>query len=149
MATVAAVSARVDTPVTAAVWGVNENRWGWEGVSQGKHDFYQDSHAFLARGVLDAIAPMIYWPVTAKRGQRLDFSTLVADHVAHRSGRHVYAGISAALDYEQILSCIAAARKFGAQGVIIFDYSQIKPHLAALKRDAFSQEAAVPTMEWR
>jgi uncharacterized lipoprotein YddW (UPF0748 family) len=149
IATVAAVSARVDTPVTAAVWGVNENRWGWEGVSQGKHDFYQDSHAFLARGVLDAIAPMIYWPVTAKRGQRLDFSTLVADHVAHRSGRHVYAGISAALDYEQILSCIAAARKFGAQGVIIFDYSQIKPHLAALKRDAFSQEAAVPTMEWR
>jgi uncharacterized lipoprotein YddW (UPF0748 family) len=149
LATVAGVSARVRVPVSAAVWGVNENRWGWSGVSQGKHDFYQDSHAFLQRGVLDAIAPMIYWPVTHPGGGRLDFATLIADHVAHAGGRHVYAGISAALSYEQIVECIATARTQGAQGVVLFDYSQLQPHLTALRRDVFAQEAAVPRMSWR
>lgn len=149
LATVAGVSAQVRVPVSAAVWGVNENRWGWSGVSQGKHDFYQDSHAFLQRGVLDAIAPMIYWPVTHPGGQRLDFATIIRDHVAHAGGRHVYAGISAALNYGQIVECIAAARTAGAQGVVLFDYSQLQPHLAALRRDVFAREAAVPRMAWR
>ena len=149
LATVAGVSAMVEVPVSAAVWGVNENRWGWEGVSQGKHDFYQDSHAFLERGVVDAIAPMVYWPVREPRGSRLDFRTLIADHVAHSHGRHVYAGISAELPYAQILECIQASRKAGAQGVVLFDYSQLQPYLLDLKRDAFGEEAVVPSMSWR
>ena len=149
LATVAGVSAMVEVPVTAAVWGVNENRWGWPGVSQGKHDFYQDSHALLSRGVLDAIAPMIYWPNQKTRGARLDFSTLVADHVAHRAGRHVYAGISAELTYAELIECIESARREGAQGIVVFDYSLVRAHLPALKRDVFQHPARIPTMPWR
>ena len=139
----------VEAPVSAAVWGINENRWGWASVSQGKHDFYQDSHGFLEQGVVDAIAPMIYWPVAPHRGERLDFASLVADHVANRHGRHVYAGISAGLSYVQILDCIRVARAEGAQGVVIFDYSQIRPHLDQLKKDVFGEKAHPPSMDWR
>ena len=138
LATVAAVSARVEVPVTAAVWGVNENKWGWKGVSQGKHDFYQDSHAFLERGVLDAIAPMMYWPTKSPRGSRLDFTTLVADHVAHRSGRHVYSGISSELEYQTLFRA-CASRSQGAQGVVLFDFS-LMPASFALAPDVFAEK---------
>ena len=40
-------------PVTAAVWGVYTNDWGWSGVSEGRDDYYQDSRAFLSEGVMD------------------------------------------------------------------------------------------------
>jgi len=149
VATVAGVSAMVNVPVTAAVWGINENRWGWREVSQGRVDFYQDSHAFLKQSVLDAIVPMMYWPVKKSPGDRLDFRTLVADHVAHASGRHVYAGISAGLSYDQVVECIRVARSQGAPGVVVFDYTQIRPFMLALKRDVFQVEASTPKMTWR
>ncbi|MEC7239868.1 MAG: family 10 glycosylhydrolase [Myxococcota bacterium] len=148
-ATVAGVSAMVSVPVTAAVWGVNENRWGWSGVSQGKHDYYQDSHAMLERGLLDAIAPMVYWPNQSRRGERLDFSTLVADHVSNRGQRHVYVGVNAELTYEQLVECIRSARQQGAQGVIVFDYSLVRDNLNRLKSDVFQLPAQPPAMEWR
>lgn len=148
-ATVAGVSAMVSVPVTAAVWGVNENRWGWPGVSQGKHDYYQDSHAMLERGLLDGIAPMVYWPNQSQRGARLDFSTLVADHVSHRAGRHVYVGVNAELSYSQLVDCIRSARREGAQGVIVFDYSLIRDNLDRLKGDVFQVPAEPPLMQWR
>lgn len=148
-ATVAGVSAMVSVPVTAAVWGVNENRWGWAGVSQGKHDYYQDSHAMLERKLLDGIAPMVYWPNQSQRGERLDFSTLVADHVSKSAGRHVYAGVNAELTYEQLVDCIRSARREGAQGVIVFDYSLVRDNLERLKSDVFQAPAKPPEMPWR
>jgi hypothetical protein len=91
----------------------------------------------------------MYWPTKSPRGSRLDFTTLVADHVAHRSGRHVYSGISGELEYADIVSCVRASRAEGAQGVVLFDFSLMRPHLSRLRRDVFAEEAEVPKMPWR
>ncbi len=148
-ATVAGVSEAVGVPVTAAVWGIYEDAWGWR-TSQGNLDYYQDSRAFLAEGLLDANIPMIYWPVTDIPGERLDFRTLVADHVAHGAGRHVYAGLGGeGVSTDQALSCIRAAREEGAYGVVLFDYSLFAADLFRFRDEVFQEDARAPDMPWR
>jgi uncharacterized lipoprotein YddW (UPF0748 family) len=147
--TVRGVYAASGVPVTAAVWGIYENDWGWSSVSQGNVDYLQDSRAFLSEGVLDANIPMIYWPVTATEGDRLDFRTLVRDHVAHSSGRHVYAGFGSTVTTDEALACVEAAREEGAQGVVLFDYSTYKADLSRFKAEAFSEWKDPPRMGWR
>ncbi len=150
-ATVQGVSDAVDLPVTAAVWGIYENSFGWSGVSQGNIDYFQDSRAFLSSGALDANIPMIYWPVTTEEGAHLDFRVLIRDHVAHASGRHVYAGISAESDIGAtgVIRCIEAAREEGAHGVVLFDYTQALPYFDTLKSSVFSEPEHPPAMGWR
>ncbi len=150
-ATVQGVSDAVDLPVTAAVWGIYENSFGWPGVSQGNHDYFQDSRAFLSTGALDANIPMIYWPVADVEGEYLDFRVLVRDHVAHASGRHVYAGISAKeeIGQEGVIRCIEVAREEGAHGIVVFDYTQAQPFFDALKSSVFSEPEDPPAMSWR
>ena len=150
IAAVQAVRARIDLPLTAAVWGIYENSYGWSGVSQGNIDYYQDSWAFLEEGATDANIPMIYWPVTPTEGDRLDFRTLVRDHVAHSYGRHLYAGMGAeGVSYEELVDCVKAAREEGAQGVVVFDWSLFSSRMADFKIDVFAEPAAIPTMDWR
>ncbi|MCB9778419.1 MAG: family 10 glycosylhydrolase [Alphaproteobacteria bacterium] len=144
------VSASVDVPVTAAVWGVHTDEWGWGGVSEGDGDYYQDSRAFLSEGLLDANIPMAYWPVTDVEGERLDFRVLTRDHVLHRSGRHVYMGIGTYdIGFEETVRCIEAARSEGADGVVVFSWTYIADHAAELRAGVFAEDAAVPAMDWR
>ena len=135
--TVAGVSGAVRVPVTAAVWGIYENRWGWSGVSQGNIDYYQDSHAFTQEGLLDANIPMIYWPVTSTPGDRLDFRTLVADHVAAKGSKKLFAGTGNTMTYDELVETIRVSREEGADGVVVFDYSVYKEDLYRLKADVF------------
>ncbi len=149
--TVRGVYRVVDVPVTAAVWGIYENSWGWSSVSQGNIDYYQDSRAFLSEGVLDANIPMIYWAVTDEPGDRLDFATLVLDFVSHSYDRHVYAGVTAELSYEEVIECVQAARAAGADGVVLFDYSLASSGgwLQDFGDAVFSTPASPPPMPWR
>lgn len=142
---------RMDVPVTAAVWGIYTDDWGWSGVSEGYSDYYQDSRAFLEEGVLDANIPMVYWPVTDTPGDYLDFSTLIADHVAHASGRYVIAGISAELGEDDVLACIVSARANGARGVVVFDYDLMNDGgwLQDLRSAAFATPTTQPAWPWR
>lgn len=147
---VAGVYAVSNVPVTAAVWGVYDNVWGWESVSEGRDDYYQDSYAMLSEGVLDATMPMIYWPVTNTPGERLDFSTLVAEHLSNASGRHVYAGIDASLGRDEVVACVEAARAAGAPGVVIFDYQlMVDGGWLGDMAGVFGSPAVVPTYGWR
>lgn len=150
--TVGGVSAAVDVPVSAAVWGIHTNDFGWKGVSEGANGFSQDSAAFLAQGLLDANIPMIYWPVTDTPGERLDFRTLAAWHVAHRAGRHVYTGITAEPDKmtpAQVLAAIRASREVGADGFVLFESTLSEPLYGALVADLMAQPAMPPVMHWR
>jgi uncharacterized lipoprotein YddW (UPF0748 family) len=148
-ATVGGVSEAVSVPVSAAVWGIYENSFGWSSVSQGNISYYQDSWAFLTEGLLDANVPMIYWSVKEERGERLDFQTLVAEHVAHSGDRHVYAGINAELGLDGVVECIEAARREQADGVVLFDYSLGEDWLAELRTSVFAEDRAPPKMPWR
>lgn len=148
--TVRQVSAAVDVPVSAAVWGVHTNEWGWSSVSEGDGDFYQDSRAFLSEGLLDANIPMAYWPITETEGDRLDFRTLTRDHVAHASGRHVFMGIGTYdIGYDETVRCIEVARQEGAHGVVVFSWSYISAHAADLAAGVFAEPASPPSMIWR
>lgn len=148
--TVRQVRDAVTTPVTAAVWGIHTDEWGWGSVSQGNADYYQDSRAFLSEGLTDANLPMAYWPVTDVEGDRLDFRVLTRDHVAHAAGRHVYMGIgSYDITFQQTLDCIDAARAEGAHGVVLFSWSYVAGDAAALAAGPFAEPAAPPAMTWR
>lgn len=145
----AGVSASVSSPVTAAVWGIYLNKWGWKDVSQGHQDYFQDSGALLKSAALDAVIPMIYWPVNP--GGRLDFEELTRDHVSRAHGRHVYAGVRSQPEWGagQVISAIKAARRAGAHGVVVFEYSECKPWFAEIKKEVFQTAAATPAMTWR
>jgi len=148
--TVSAISDAVDVPVTAAVWGIRENLFGWTGVSQGRKDYFQDSRAFLTEGLADAIIPMTYWPVAATPGDKLDFRTLVADHLAHGSERHVYAGVgNENVSIDQAIEAMLTARRLGAEGMVLFDYSLFAEHMHRFRTEVFSEPAVPPEMPWR
>jgi uncharacterized lipoprotein YddW (UPF0748 family) len=148
-AAVEAVSKAVNVPVSAAVWGVYTNHWAWPEVSEGRNDYFQDAEAFTRLGLVDALIPMVYWKMNP--GGRLDFEAVVADHVKRANGRHVYAGVRAdpAWGPDEVESAIRAARKQGAQGVVLFDYTEAKPMFARLKSGVFARPAAPPKMDWR
>ncbi len=137
--TVADIQDAVAVPVTAAVWGVYRDTWGWGKVSEGLIDHRQDSWGYVRSGALDAIVPMIYWPVAEEPGDRLDFAAVVADHVGNAGGP-VWAGVGGEqLTYEELLGCIAAAREAGAQGVVLFDYSLWADRLDELGLAVFAE----------
>jgi len=75
----------------------------------------------------------------------------VLDHVAHASGRHVYAGLSAELGFDEVAACVAAARAAGAQGVVLFDYSTARNDgwLERFGDSLFAEPASPPPMPWR
>ena len=139
----------VDVPLSAAVWGIYEDSFGWGRVSEGRHDYYQDSHGWLSGDQIDAIVPMIYWSVK-EEGERLDFSALLEQHLVARAGRHVYAGIGGEkITIEEVLECIEESRMQGADGVVLFDYSLFAQDLEQLSSGPFAEPAQPPRMPWR
>ncbi len=146
---VAEVSAAVSVPITAAVWGVYTNHWGWAEVSEGYSDYFQDAQKFTAEGHVDALIPMTYW--TVRPGERLDFEVLVKDHMTRANGRHVYAGVRAdpSWSVEEVEEAILAARRQGAHGVVVFEYSEGRRLFKRLRSGVFSVPAQPPLMDWR
>jgi len=121
-------SQRPAAVLSAAVWFVYENIWGWSSVSQGYPSYYQDPRAWSAGGYIDAVIPMLYFPLTDPPGERLDFRTLLQDHVDGNAGRHVYAGIEA--DYaafDEIGSQVDVSRELAA-GYVVFAYTHLEDH---------------------
>lgn len=143
---------RPSVKVTAAVWGIYENRFGWSGVSQGFWDYYQDSQRWVSEGLLDAICPMIYWPMTDPKGGKTDFATLVDDFLSHAGNRHVYAGMKA--DYAsaaELAAEISYVRSVSGPGTALFSYAVLMdkgfgPDLGA---GVFALPAQPPSMLWK
>jgi uncharacterized lipoprotein YddW (UPF0748 family) len=112
--------------VSAAVTGIWQDLWGWGGVTQGFHDFHQDSHLWAERGAVDALVPMIYWRPTRPSGKRTDFRTLVEHFAPLRARVGLWAGINVeAGDFEVLLEEIAIAREHGLQGVALFAWKSL------------------------
>lgn len=108
--------------VSAAVWPYYLDQWGW-GLSEGYADYYQDSKGWLALGVVDAIAPMLYGGVCDDFDR---WRILMQDFVASAAGRHVYPGVgSGYADFDAIAARIRAARDAGAAGQVLFSYGEL------------------------
>jgi uncharacterized lipoprotein YddW (UPF0748 family) len=139
-------------PLSAAVWFVHDNTWGWSSVSEGNTAYYQDTGRWLAAGSVDVIIPMLYFPLTSPPGGRLDFLTLVEDHAARAAahGRVMYAGFESDQPLAEIVAEIGVARTHGAWGVVAFAYSTLtsRGHFTGLAAGPFAQPAPVPLLPW-
>lgn len=138
--------------VTSAVWGIYKDEFNWGGTSQGYYDYYQDSHAWVANGSMDAICPMIYWPITNPKGGWTDFATLADHHLAEAGVRHVYLGMKADQpSFDAIEAQINYVREMPAPGFVVFAYSTVlsKGYGPQLKQTVLSSPAPLPAMPWK
>jgi uncharacterized lipoprotein YddW (UPF0748 family) len=112
---------RPDAQLSASVWGIYERLPGCS-TSWGYGQYYQDSIGWMESGAIDAIAPMMYWPI--EPGACTDWATLLDGFVARRGQAQVWAGMHALDDnawaFDQVAGRIDYARTGGAQGVMVF-----------------------------
>ncbi|MBK8987528.1 MAG: family 10 glycosylhydrolase [Chloroflexi bacterium] len=142
------VPLKPDIWLSAAVWPIYVDIWGWGGT-QGYHDYYQDSKAWLANESLDTIMPMIYGGSFWTQAR---FETLVADFQASRSGRYIIPGIGADFaDFSEIEARIALARAAGTAGHAIFSYGALlsRGYFDDLAEGPYAETAVVPPIPWR
>jgi uncharacterized lipoprotein YddW (UPF0748 family) len=146
-----------DVMLSAAVWPIYVDRWGW-GATEGRNDYYQDSQAWAASGIVDALMPMIYpanydcddegfW--TQEKWQ-----ILAADFQGHRSGRYIVAGIGGGYcTFDEIAWRIEQGRALGTAGHAIFSYSGLNSHGYwddfVAPGGPHEEPALVPTLPWR
>ncbi len=155
-ATVEAVRPRAR--MSAAVWGIYRPLPGCN-TSQGLANYHQDSLGWLAAGTMDALVPMIYWPI--EPGACTDWATLLDGFVAARGARHVWAGMHAlddnAWDFDQVRARVEYARAAGAHGTVVFASTYLDAVPA--RWDAyvgtpelpgpFAAPSPVPRMAWK
>jgi len=146
---------RPDCIVSAAVWPVHVDRWGWGNVGEGYGDYYQDSQGWLAEGQIDATAPMLYWPALTNESGIERWSAALADHVSHANGGSVLAGIGVTeagvrVSFDEILARIETARALGAAGQALFSLRALKEndgglnYLDALRSGPYATPAVWP-----
>jgi uncharacterized lipoprotein YddW (UPF0748 family) len=112
--------------LSAAVWGIYRNTRGWANVSRGFEDRFQDPRRWDALGLVDAVAPMVYWPMAAEYGARLDFGWLAEEHVAGVGATHTWVGMDGhALAGPELARHVERARLAGAEGVAVFSLSAL------------------------
>lgn len=124
--------------ISAATWGIFYNGYTF---------YYQDSHGWLERGILDFSAPMIYTDDTSSFRDRLH------DHAVNRYGRHVYSGIgiyypgmTTGIMVDEIETC----RDEGIEGQTLFSVSNLSSNYqSALLSGPYSEEAEIPIMSWK
>jgi len=136
--------------LTTAVWHNNDLAVAG---SSGRRDYYQDSHAWIAEGIVDALVPMDYLRIDSNPS----FAVLADDHLAHAAGRHIYLGIHAlgrASDPDatgaEALRNIDYARAQGAQGVVVFSFGLLEDNglLGGLSAGPFASPAETPPITW-
>ncbi|MBI1937374.1 MAG: family 10 glycosylhydrolase [Ignavibacteriales bacterium] len=111
--------------VGAAPIGVYKNHkgmYGWEGYSE----IYQDSREWLRRGILDYVAPQIYWSFD----ENTSFDLLAKEWVEYSYGRNVVLGIGAYKEnvMNDIEKMIDYSRTINASGIAFFRYGNIRDY---------------------
>lgn len=118
--------------------------------AQAVHHRFQDWPTWAARGILDALCPMVYTP------DRPVFLRQV-EQARTRVGIPVWAGVGAyRLTIAEIVERVKDARDRGAAGVVLFSHESLGPSFRLLLREqAFPRlpsrldQKAVPTAESR
>lgn len=147
----AITSVAPEVKVTAAVWGIYKQEFGWSGTSQGFYDYYQDSHRWIADGDLDAICPMIYWKMTTPKGGYTDFATLFDAHHGAVGDRHIYAGMNAEHpQFVQVTEQIEYQAANEGHGFVIFAYATVHSSgFDMLLPDYLGPTPPTPPMPWK
>jgi uncharacterized lipoprotein YddW (UPF0748 family) len=132
----AAVIGRYDVPSS-----------GWDAYNT----VYQDARLWVSRGIVDYLAPMIYWNMD-------EFAPLIEDWTHYSYGRHIYAGIGAYKADEfggwwAIEAEIDTARTAGAEGLLFFRSGSFDRndgyYWTHIGQNQFRDLATVPPMWWK
>jgi uncharacterized lipoprotein YddW (UPF0748 family) len=115
-----------------------EGMTGWEGYNQ----VYQDSRSWLKRGLVDYVAPQIYWSFE----ENTRFDLIAKDWVDNSYGRNIVLGIGSykpnvKAETDQM---IQYARSINASGVAFFRYDNIKDQ----EFNEFQFKSYPATMVW-
>jgi len=141
---------RPEIKLTAAVWGIYDRYRleGYSGFSSGYHMYYQDSFAWMRAGAMDALVPMIYWPIG---GNRPHYDELYADFLEHGAfGRHIYGGIGARHQPDDIRAILNFTREVDGHGTVVFSQSGAESHdRFPLYREFYAEPAPLPPMPWK
>lgn len=141
--------------LSAAVWPIHTNHWGWPTSSEGYNRYYQDSKAWVQGGYIDSISPMIYpaqfgcpdtgfWTIER-------WETLVRDFQADSGGRYVIPGIGTGYcTFDEIENRIDLAREIGTVGHALFSYRSLVTfdYFDDLANGPYLQPAVVPDVPW-
>jgi uncharacterized lipoprotein YddW (UPF0748 family) len=141
--------------LSAAVWHTYIDYWSW-GYSQGYHDYYQDSKAWMNGGYIDSISPMLYSgtdrdPATGNFRQ-VRWYALVENFQKDRGSGLVLPGIGTNhySSFSEIEDRINMARSLGTAGHIIFSYGGLEQldYFDDLRDGPYAQPAVVPPVTW-
>lgn len=114
-------------PIGNVIWfpGAWPALWGFS-------DVFQDSHRWLAEGLLDYVVPQLYWDfgTAPEPGDSLaspDFGYLLDDWLAASSGTPVAPGLAAFKPYlaPVLPAQVEAARNAGADGAVFFRFDHL------------------------
>jgi uncharacterized lipoprotein YddW (UPF0748 family) len=136
-------SVRPAAILSAAVWGIWRDRWGWRS-SEGYGHYLQDPRAWAAGGYLDVVVPMTYFAIHATPCGFADWACLLADHldgVQAATGRPVYIGIAADRGAAEVVRQVSLGRARGAKGFAVYSVSAAEAGgvLDALRAGPFTQ----------
>ncbi len=150
------VAVRASVRLSAATWGIFDLPTGWPNYATGYFDCLQDSRGWAASGIIDALVPMVYYPIAPRYGAPLDFAYLADEHVRATPNRHVYVGLD--IEHDALAGNGAAmvkeinrARFAGAKGVSVFSAQILQKNnwWHVLPETVFKKVATVPGMAWK
>ena len=108
----------------------------------GTNLYFQDSHLWLARGIIDIIFPMVYTEDTRT------LELWLKGHESDQYGKYIWPGLQINNDFLILQDQIALVRQFGFAGVSLFSYSSLFPdhqpnqNADFLRNKIFKQKAA-------
>ena len=111
---------RPDALLTAAVFGIHTVLPGCN-TSAGLADAHQDSWAWAADGIVDALCPMAYWDIDP--GSCTDWATLLDVFLEHSPNRPLWMGMYATdgtFQIDKLSARIALSRARGAAGTVLY-----------------------------
>jgi uncharacterized lipoprotein YddW (UPF0748 family) len=112
------------------------------------HAVYQDSEAWLRRGLQDYLSPQIYWDIGPSKGDP-DFARLARRWQAGTSGRHIYAGIGVYKPevLREVIRQIDVSREAGNQGQAFFRLENVRS--LDMFGNRYASPALIPPMPWK
>ncbi|HLB01034.1 MAG TPA: family 10 glycosylhydrolase [Bacteroidota bacterium] len=127
--------------------GIYLNPRGVRGL-ESYSDVFQDSYDWVRRGIVDYVAPQLYWPIGGD-GRDPDFSEMVREWRRESPGRHLYAGIASYKPevLAQWTRPVEVAREAGADGEAFFRYGNLEGKLPL--GEVYSRLALPPPMRWK
>jgi uncharacterized lipoprotein YddW (UPF0748 family) len=144
----AAIAIKPMVKISAAVIGrYNYPSSGWDCYNI----VYQDARKWASWGIMDYLAPMIYWDM-------YEFAPLINEWTHYSYGRHIYAGIAAyRMDefggWSAIEDQIDTARAVDSEGLLFFRSGSLDRsngyYWNQLGDNRFSTLATVPPMWWK